>query len=68
MSEIAGDAALLARAGDAVQLAEVITIALTLSDDERALRRQHARARAEIFTWDATVAQHVKAYEMAATS
>jgi glycosyltransferase involved in cell wall biosynthesis len=68
MSEIAGDAALLARAGDAVQLAAEITIALTLSDDERAVRRQHSRERAEIFTWDASVAQHLKAYEMAATS
>jgi glycosyltransferase involved in cell wall biosynthesis len=68
MSEIAGDAALLARAGDAVQLAAVLTSAITLSDDERARRARRSRARAEIFTWDASVAQHVKAYEMAARS
>lgn len=66
MSEIAGDAAMLARAGDAAELAEVLTTALELSDAERVLRSQRARARAEIFTWDSSVAQHVKAYEMAA--
>ncbi len=68
MSEIAGDAALLARAGDANQLADVITIALTMSREERALRARRSRARAETFTWDATVAQHVRAYEMAMRS
>jgi glycosyltransferase involved in cell wall biosynthesis len=65
MSEIAGDTALLARAGDAPQLAEVLTTALEMSDAERALRAQRARSRAETFTWDASIAQHVKAYEMA---
>ena len=65
MSEIAGDAALLARAGDAVQLAEVLTHALESSDDQRAARSRRARERAELFTWDSSVAQHVKAYEMA---
>jgi glycosyltransferase involved in cell wall biosynthesis len=66
MSEIAGDAATLAPAGDANRLAEVLMTAITLSDDERALRAQRARSRAELFTWDASVAQHVKAYEIAA--
>lgn len=66
MSEIAGDAALLARAGDADALAAAITIALTMNREERASRSERARARAEIFTWDASVAQHVRAYEMAA--
>jgi glycosyltransferase involved in cell wall biosynthesis len=65
MSEIAGDAALLARAGDAAELAGVLTSALGLSDEERGVVARRARARAEIFTWDASVAQHVKAYEMA---
>ena len=65
MSEIAGDAALLALAGDADDLADAITIALTMNREERASRTQRSRARAEIFTWDATVAQHVRAYEMA---
>jgi glycosyltransferase involved in cell wall biosynthesis len=65
MSEIAGDAALLAPAGDALQLADAITKALTMSDDERAARARESRERAEIFTWDASVAQHVRAYEMA---
>ncbi len=65
MSEIAGDAALLARAGDVEQLSEALTTALSLSDVDRGVRTQYARARAEIFTWDSSVAQHVKAYEMA---
>jgi glycosyltransferase involved in cell wall biosynthesis len=66
MSEVAGDAALLARAGDAQQLAELLTTALDMNDEERALRARLARARAEIFTWDSSIAQHVRAYEMAA--
>jgi glycosyltransferase involved in cell wall biosynthesis len=66
MSEIAGDAALLARAGDAQQLAELLTTALDMNADERVRRAQRARSRAEIFTWDSSIAQHVKAYEMAA--
>lgn len=66
MSEIAGDAAMLARAGDAVQLAERLTSALDQNDEERALRARRARARAETFTWESSIAQHVKAYEMAA--
>jgi glycosyltransferase involved in cell wall biosynthesis len=66
MSEIAGDAALLARAGDAGQLADVLTAALAMDDGVRARLALHGRARAELFTWDSSVAQHVKAYEMAA--
>ena len=66
MSEIADDAALLARAGDANDLADVITTALDMSDDERARCARLSRERAEIFTWDTSVAQHLKAYEMAA--
>jgi glycosyltransferase involved in cell wall biosynthesis len=65
MSEIAGDAALLARAGDAAELADVIMTALTMSREERALRAERSRARAEIFTWEASVDQHLRAYEMA---
>ena len=65
MSEIAGDAALLAPAGDAARLAEEIMTALNASDEQRERRAVVARARAEIFTWDSSVAQHVKAYEMA---
>jgi glycosyltransferase involved in cell wall biosynthesis len=65
MSEIAGGAALLARAGDATQLAEVLTTALELNDVERSARATHSRSRAESFTWDSSIAQHLKAYEMA---
>jgi glycosyltransferase involved in cell wall biosynthesis len=66
MSEIAGDAALLAGIGDADQLAGVLTTALAMNDAERAHFALRGRARAEEFTWDHCVAQHVKAYEMAA--
>jgi glycosyltransferase involved in cell wall biosynthesis len=66
MSEIAGDAALLARAGDVDHLADVLTTALTMNDVDRARFALHGRARAEHYTWDHSVAQHVKAYEMAA--
>jgi glycosyltransferase involved in cell wall biosynthesis len=66
MSEVAGGAALLARAGDAEQLVDVLMTALAMSDAERAAFSGTARARAEIFTWDHCIAQHVKAYETAA--
>jgi glycosyltransferase involved in cell wall biosynthesis len=65
MSEIAGDAAMLARAGDATQLAAVLTSALEMSDGDREVAARRARTRAEIFTWDASISQHLKAYEMA---
>ena len=66
MSEIAGDTVLLARAGDADQLADVLTRGLAMSDDERDVFARRGRTRAEMFTWQHTIAQHVKAYEMAA--
>jgi glycosyltransferase involved in cell wall biosynthesis len=65
MSEIAGGAALLAGAGDAEQLADVLTTALAMSDAQRAEAARNGRARAELFTWQHTIDQHVKAYEMA---
>jgi glycosyltransferase involved in cell wall biosynthesis len=68
MSEVAQGTALLAPAGDATLLAEAIKVALNLSDDDRAQRGRLARARAELFTWDSSVSQHVKAYEMARDS
>jgi len=68
MSEVAHGAALLAPAGDAVALAEVVQVALDLSDEERFQRGRLARQRAELFTWDSSVAQHVRAYEMARES
>lgn len=66
MSEIAGDAALLAPAGEATAVAAAITEALAMDDDARVRRADHARSRAETFTWESSVAQHVRAYEMAA--
>ena len=66
MSEIAGDAVLLARVGDVEQLTDVLTSAMAMNDGERAEFARRGRARAEEFTWDHCVAQHVRAYEMAA--
>jgi glycosyltransferase involved in cell wall biosynthesis len=67
MSEIAGDAALFARAGDVAQLIDVLSTALAMSDEQRVAFARTGRARAELFTWDSCIAQHVKAYEMAAS-
>jgi glycosyltransferase involved in cell wall biosynthesis len=68
MSEIAGDTALLARAGDVDQLVDVLLTALAMNDVDRAEFARRGRARAETFTWQHTIEQHVKAYEMAARS
>jgi glycosyltransferase involved in cell wall biosynthesis len=65
MSEVAGDTALYASAGDVAQLTEAITKALALSDEERVIQAHRSRARAENFTWESSVAEHLRAYEMA---
>ncbi len=65
MAEVAGDAAILTPAGDASLLANALLSATSKSDAERARQRVAARARAEQFTWDASIAQHLAAYEMA---
>ncbi len=65
MSEVAQGTALLSRSGDATLLAEAIQVALDLGDEDRAKRARLARQRAELFTWDSSVSQHVVAYEMA---
>ena len=55
----------MASAGDVAQLTEAITKALALSDEERVSRAYRSRARAENFTWESSVAEHLRAYEMA---
>ncbi len=65
MSEVAGDEAFLSPSGDSLALASAITRALAQNPDDRAARARRARARAELFTWDVCLEQHVVAYQMA---
>lgn len=65
MAEVGSDAVWLARPGDGASLAEQLALALALDQDQRALRSRAARARAELFSWEHSVAQHLRAYEMA---
>ncbi len=65
MAEVAGDAASLVPIGDASALATALVEALGVSDTERAEWLSRARSRAEQFTWDACVDQHLVAYAMA---
>jgi glycosyltransferase involved in cell wall biosynthesis len=65
MAEVAGGAAALAPAGDVGALAERLADALGSSNQERTARATRARARAELFTWDACLDQHLVAYEQA---
>ena len=66
MSDVASGTALLTPAGDCSSLAAQLDVALSLSDDQRSERASLARARAEQFSWASSIAQHVKAYNMAA--
>lgn len=66
MAEVAGGHAALTAPGDPVALAEAITASLALSPLERHARARAARARAELFTWDASLERHVQAYQRAA--
>jgi len=66
MADVAGTAATLVPVGDSKQLARSLLDVLAL--DEQSLRQISlvGRTRAEAFTWENSVAQHVKAYETAA--
>ncbi len=65
MAEVAAGAASLVPIGDAGALAKALAEALGATDDERAARARRARRRAETFTWDACLDQHLVAYEQA---
>ena len=65
MAEVAGDGALLARVGDVAGLAEQLTACRRMDDEQRAHRSRAARRRAEEFTWDASIARHLEAYDLA---
>jgi glycosyltransferase involved in cell wall biosynthesis len=65
MAEVAGDAARLVPVGNAEALAAALLDVLETSEDDRRQWSRRARARAEHFTWEACVAQHLVAYEQA---
>jgi glycosyltransferase involved in cell wall biosynthesis len=65
MAEIGSHAVWLARPGDAMSLAEQLGVVLALDPEHRAQRSRVARARAEEFSWDYSLTQHLKAYEVA---
>jgi glycosyltransferase involved in cell wall biosynthesis len=65
MAEVAGDAARLVGAGDAEELASSLLDALQSGPSERASWAVRARARAEHFTWERCVDQHLVAYRQA---
>ncbi len=65
MAEVAGGAASLVPIGDAEALATGLLEVIRAGDAERASWSSRARLRAEQFTWDACVDQHLVAYEMA---
>jgi glycosyltransferase involved in cell wall biosynthesis len=68
MAEVAGDGALLVPVGNADALAASLADVLHSSDDDRRQWARRARGRAEHFTWEACVAQHLVAYEKAMVS
>lgn len=67
MAEVAGDAARLVPIGDADALARALDGAVDESEEQRARGAARARRRAEGFTWDACLSQHLVAYERAAS-
>jgi glycosyltransferase involved in cell wall biosynthesis len=65
MAEIAGPTALYSAAGDASELAQVLAQALSESPRVRKERTVAARLRAQRFTWDASITEHLEAYRIA---
>ena len=65
MADVADGAATLATPGDETELRDALASTLALNDEARALRSRVGRARASLFTWDASLAQHLAAYHLA---
>ncbi len=65
MAEIAGSVAHYAAPGDAGELAQALADALAEPPRSRKARMTAARLRAQQFTWEASVAQHLEAYRIA---
>jgi glycosyltransferase involved in cell wall biosynthesis len=65
MAEVAGDVATLVEVGDVEGLAAALRAALDQSETERAERARRSRARAALFTWERSLDEHRRAYELA---
>ncbi len=65
MEEVAGSAADLVPVGDEVALARALGEALTTDAATRSSRARVGRERATHFTWEASVAAHLRAYDEA---
>jgi glycosyltransferase involved in cell wall biosynthesis len=65
MADVAGDAATLVQVGDVEGLVVALGEAIQLGGTERSARAQRSRARAELFTWERSLDQHRRAYELA---
>jgi glycosyltransferase involved in cell wall biosynthesis len=65
MAEVAGDGARLVAIGDVAGLAKALIEGVQASAADRVAVGERARARAEHFTWDACVDQHLVAYQQA---
>lgn len=65
MAEVASDAARLVPIGDASALAAALVAGLSDDHAARVARGELARSRAERFTWNACVDQHLVAYRQA---
>jgi glycosyltransferase involved in cell wall biosynthesis len=65
MAEVAGQGARLVPVGDAAALAASIAEVIDSSESDRGAWAQRARLRAEQFSWEACVDQHLVAYERA---
>ncbi len=65
MQEVAGPAATLTTVGSASDLASTLVELLTQTPEERAAIARVGRNRAETFTWERCVDQHLVAYHLA---
>jgi glycosyltransferase involved in cell wall biosynthesis len=65
MADVAGGAAALVDAGDVTALAHELSRVIAVGDTDREAHATRARARAELFTWDASMTRHLEAYELA---
>ncbi len=65
MEELSGGHAFLSDVGDVESLASAIVHASSLDAAARVARAAAGRAHAQSFTWEASVARHLEAYELA---
>lgn len=65
MAEVAGDGAVLTRAGDADELASAVATLLTEPDATRVSRTERAVRAAALYSWERTMSAHLEAYQVA---